>query len=208
MKDPEIQQATASEPLSIEEEYGMQRSWRKDPDKLTFIAGVPTAPLPDAEVLRGKEGYTMVGDVNLFITSEEDESASTAAVVGELELMIAEKSQQGKGLGRAVLISFLQFVLEHEESVIEEYHRGRQDHQKRKFDHFRVKIGQENTRSLRLFAGLGFQQIGEANYFGEVEMRRVLDQRAVEELAMHFGLDKAQEIRYESEEDLNEEQLH
>lgn len=32
MKDPIIQEQTASEPLSLEEEYEMQRSWAEDTD--------------------------------------------------------------------------------------------------------------------------------------------------------------------------------
>ncbi|PVH78209.1 hypothetical protein DL98DRAFT_656276 [Cadophora sp. DSE1049] len=38
MKDEQIQAETASEPLTLEEEYAMQLSWRTDADKLTFIA--------------------------------------------------------------------------------------------------------------------------------------------------------------------------
>ena len=36
MLDPYIQEMTASEPLSIEEEYDMQQSWHLDSDKCTF----------------------------------------------------------------------------------------------------------------------------------------------------------------------------
>merc|ERR1712086_888276 len=37
MKDPWLQEMTASEPLSLEEEIEMQRTWREDADKCTFI---------------------------------------------------------------------------------------------------------------------------------------------------------------------------
>ena len=35
MKSPELQQLTASEPLSLEQEYEMQRSWREDNDSMS-----------------------------------------------------------------------------------------------------------------------------------------------------------------------------
>jgi hypothetical protein len=37
MADPALQAATASEPLTLEEEYAMQRTWLEDEDKCTFI---------------------------------------------------------------------------------------------------------------------------------------------------------------------------
>merc|ERR1712093_645230 len=46
MKDEQIQAETASEPLTLEEEYAMQRSWRTDADKLTFIACLPLSLPP------------------------------------------------------------------------------------------------------------------------------------------------------------------
>lgn len=37
MQDEEIQELTASLPLTIEEEYQMQQTWLNDQDKCTFI---------------------------------------------------------------------------------------------------------------------------------------------------------------------------
>jgi hypothetical protein len=37
MQSEELLSLTASEPLTLDEEYAMQRSWREDPDKCTFI---------------------------------------------------------------------------------------------------------------------------------------------------------------------------
>lgn len=37
-KDEELLNATASEPLSLEEEYAMQEEWRVDPRSTFFVA--------------------------------------------------------------------------------------------------------------------------------------------------------------------------
>ena len=44
MASPELQALTASEPLSLEEEFAMQRAWADDGDKLTFILLDPSRP--------------------------------------------------------------------------------------------------------------------------------------------------------------------
>src|SRR4051812_45390013 len=84
----DIQVATASEPLSLQEEYDMQRSWRTDSDKLTFIFCHPTSAAQD-QLTQDQEIASMVGDVNLFIgvNGEENDDQS---LVGEVEIMVAE----------------------------------------------------------------------------------------------------------------------
>jgi len=167
----DIQEATASEPLTLEEEYAMQRSWRGDADKLTFI------------VCRPDHGHqrdgnldvdSMVGDVNLFISLGEDDD-DTQHVVGELEIMIAEQTEQGKGYGRAALLAFLRYIVSHESDIVREFGQAATsvgDGDLIQFHHFAVKIGQANGRSISLFESLGFRKTTAApSYFGEYELR-------------------------------------
>lgn len=86
MLDPAMLEATASEALSLEEEYAMCEAWRDDADKLTFIVEVDGAP---------------VGDVNLFLNDHDDAAAA------EIEVMVAERSARRRGVA-AEALSLLQ----------------------------------------------------------------------------------------------------
>ena len=213
----EIQQATASEPLTLEEEYAMQQSWRQDPDKLTFITCLPVSASSDDEttpppptpvkvkIITPEEDDTpekMLGDINLFLRIDEGEEpeseqqqqqtgggdAETAnaapdpQIIGEIELMVAEKTNHRRGYGRAALLCFLRYIVEHEAEILGEFvpstfttsgqkMKIREKQQAWRFSHLSVKIGRENTGSLALFESAGFRKVSEEpNFFGEVEM--------------------------------------
>lgn len=102
MQDPQLLLMTASEPLTIEEEYAMQRSWKDDADKCTFIvlsncsssrASRRFDESSEEEASVTDEIRSMVGDVNLFLNDPEDRA------VAEIDVMIAEPGSRRQGLG-------------------------------------------------------------------------------------------------------------
>ncbi|OXB56266.1 hypothetical protein ASZ78_006449 [Callipepla squamata] len=144
MRSEELQRLTASEALSLEQEYEMQRSWRDDADKCTFI-------MLDAErwpeQARGDEDC-MVGDVNLFLTDTEDPTSA------EIEIMIAEPSYRGRGFGKEATLMMMSY--------------GVTDLGITKFE---AKIGQENKASICMFKKLHFKEVSVNSVFQEVTLR-------------------------------------
>ncbi|XP_015359712.1 alpha/beta-tubulin-N-acetyltransferase 9 isoform X4 [Marmota marmota marmota] len=145
MKSEELQRLTASEPLTLEQEYAMQCSWREDADKCTFIVldaeKWQTQPVPTEE-------SCMAGDVNLFLTDIEDPT------LGEIEVMIAEPSCRGQGFGTEAALLMMSYGVT-----------------KLGLTKFEAKIGQGNEPSIRMFQKLHFKQVAVSSIFQEVTFR-------------------------------------
>ncbi|KAJ2317335.1 N-acetyltransferase 9, partial [Coemansia sp. RSA 2681] len=104
MKSPFLQEMTGSEPLSIEEEYAMQQSWRTDDDKCTFIVLAKGAE--DHPARNGIfDSSRMIGDVNFYLNNVYNPHEA------ELEVMIAEDGCSGKGVATEVLRLMMHYAV-------------------------------------------------------------------------------------------------
>ncbi|CAG8499606.1 5498_t:CDS:2, partial [Paraglomus occultum] len=152
MQSKEIQELTASEPLTIEQEYEMQQSWLIDDDKLTFIvlkkSDESTSSL--RELIKISK---MVGDVNLFLNDPDDRS------IAEVEVMIADPTARNSGLATNSLLLLFHYAI---------YTLG--------IRKLVAKISMKNQPSLQLFTKLGFKKTKSVDIFQEVHMELVVEE--------------------------------
>ncbi|KOS17056.1 N-acetyltransferase 9-like protein [Escovopsis weberi] len=147
MQDPDIREATASEALTLQEEFENQQSWRRAHDKLTFILCRPPPP-PSTPLSRAVAGQhdaegSMIGDVNFFLYPHDEEpepdrehgngdearngeNGETRQILvrGEVDIMVAETDARGRGVGSAAVRALLAFVARHTGALLEEYAAG------------------------------------------------------------------------------------
>uniref|UniRef100_A0A8C0I4M4 Alpha/beta-tubulin-N-acetyltransferase 9 n=1 Tax=Balaenoptera musculus TaxID=9771 RepID=A0A8C0I4M4_BALMU len=151
MKSEELRRLTASEPLTLEQEYVMQHSWREDADKCTFI-------VLDAEKWRAQPGTgeesCMAGDVNLFLTDLGDPS------LGEIEVMIAGWDRR---VGESFVLQLTPLSLLGGVTKLG-------------VTKFEAKIGQGNEPSIRMFRKLHFEQVAVSSVFQEVTLRLTMSE--------------------------------
>nr|XP_020858139.1 N-acetyltransferase 9 isoform X3 [Phascolarctos cinereus]XP_020858140.1 N-acetyltransferase 9 isoform X3 [Phascolarctos cinereus]XP_020858141.1 N-acetyltransferase 9 isoform X3 [Phascolarctos cinereus] len=160
MKSEELQRLTASEPLTLEQEYAMQHSWREDTDSEALRRGVGrecTFIVLDAEKWQAQpdlaEESCMVGDVNLFLTDLQDPT------LGEIEVMIAEPSYRRRGFGTEAVLMMMAYGM----TTLG-------------LNKFEAKIGQGNEPSICMFKKLHFEQVTMSDIFQEVTLRLLVSE--------------------------------
>ncbi|PFH48042.1 hypothetical protein AMATHDRAFT_76923 [Amanita thiersii Skay4041] len=188
MLDEELRRLTASEPLSLEEEYEMQRKWQVDEDKLTFII-LAKSDGSEVSLASGDEmvmpsdprlaALPMVGDVNMFLSGtrppppqiqeavdgdEEDFSA-------EVEIMIAEPDYRRRGLAYEALQLMLSYATGTPELFKTQLLQRSESPLCIPARHLLTRITESNMASIKLFEKLGFEITKRVAVFGEVEMR-------------------------------------
>ncbi|KAL0078653.1 GNAT domain-containing protein [Phycomyces blakesleeanus] len=153
MKSPFLQEMTASEPLSLDEEYEMQQSWHVDEEKCTFIllALPKTSPLTLSEMSADevKKNAIMIGDVNIFLNDPDNDPT-----FGEIEIMIAEDAYRRSGRGLEALKMMMSYGIT--DLGLNTFH---------------AKISLTNQPSIDLFTQkLGFYQVSLSTVFQETTL--------------------------------------
>ncbi|KLO17841.1 acyl-CoA N-acyltransferase [Schizopora paradoxa] len=156
MKDEELRELTASEALTLDEEYEMQRKWQEDEDKLTFIV-LARGMTTDCEILDECKSSQMIGDVNLFFKGDPSDDDFEV----EAEIMIAEKAFRRKGLASQALQAILSYAISARYPPLLPLSPAK----------FVVRIGDSNEPSIKMFERLGFAITKRVEVFQEVEMR-------------------------------------
>ncbi|XP_011861864.1 PREDICTED: N-acetyltransferase 9-like protein isoform X2 [Vollenhovia emeryi] len=135
---------TSSEPLTLDEEFEMQKRWLEDEDKCTFI--ILDQPV---YVATGNEIDAMVGDTNMFL------HCSQGLIVAEIEIMIADESYRGKKRGWESIVLMLLYGVE-----------------TLNINKFCAKIKLDNAVSFRMFEKLGFREVERSEVFHEVTLEK------------------------------------
>ncbi|KAL6256318.1 hypothetical protein P5V15_012435 [Pogonomyrmex californicus] len=144
MKNPALQYLTSSEPLTLKEEFKMQKRWLEDEDKCTFIVLDKNIYLSTKN-----EVDAMIGDTNLFFHD------SRKSCIAEIEIMIADEANRGKRRGWESVILMLIYGAE-----------------TLNVNKFCAKIKLNNTISIKMFEKLGFHEVERSKVFQEITLEK------------------------------------
>eukprot|EP01026_Neomeris_dumetosa_P070947 TRINITY_DN7132_c0_g1_i7.p1 TRINITY_DN7132_c0_g1~~TRINITY_DN7132_c0_g1_i7.p1 ORF type:complete len:268 (+),score=22.99 TRINITY_DN7132_c0_g1_i7:131-934(+) len=151
MQDQNLLELTASEPLTLDQEFEMQQSWANDPNKCTFILFdndtlfEQNSNQIEQNQLQLQKSIGMAGDVNLFLNDLQDRQCA------EIDVMVAEEKSRRKGIAREAVRIMMTFGA-----------------QKLGIKKFVAKIAFSNLASQQLFKSLGFVEVGRSEVFQEI----------------------------------------
>ena len=135
-QDEEIRRETSTDGLTREEVAGLQGIWSQAHvysfiicDKESYVCDLP--------------GKSMIGDVNLFIQDS----------VGEINIMVAEKTFRRKGIASEVLA----FIINFSKTQL-------------RLGQLIAKINSNNTSSIKLFEKFQFLESARVEDFDEVHL--------------------------------------
>lgn len=132
--------------------------------ELTFII-LDKRKLEDS----GDELEALVGDTNIFLSRDDGK------LCGEIEIMIAEEFARGKGFGLESTLIMLKYGID-----------------KLKIDTYVAKIGLDNTKSIKMFEKLGFQEESRSSVFNELTLSRDCDEKWSSSLKDALGVSNLQ----------------
>ncbi|CAD6202470.1 unnamed protein product [Miscanthus lutarioriparius] len=188
MQDPALLEATASEPLSLSQEFedmtvfisfgpndnnmmlsytcllavdGFARSSIMPMSFMTSISPRFEAGTRDsgwAAIRRLLVGMNAFGCSGSGTASSGDGTFRRIFAIAEIEIMIAEHKSRGKGIGQEAILLMMAFAVE-----------------KYGIHTFRAKISESNTASLKLFRKLGFKDASYSAVFKEVTLEAAAD---------------------------------
>ncbi|KFV16042.1 N-acetyltransferase 9, partial [Pterocles gutturalis] len=150
MQSEELQRLTASEPLSLEQEYEMQRSWREDADSEDLKHFLRVGGSGKQRMSRAVGGLS----VQFF---KDHSDLLPAALSAELLLHSQhspEPSYRGRGFGKEATLMMMSYGVRN---------LG--------ITKFEAKIGQDNEASICMFKKLHFKEIALNSVFQEVTLR-------------------------------------
>jgi RimJ/RimL family protein N-acetyltransferase len=197
MQDPFLLEMTGSEPLTMEEEIEMQKEWRGDEKKCTFIIlardllnnnevdgngeKIPPLPIERIEKDEEEENYPkliehslhgMIGDINLFLSEEDDYNSDDEENFQQQQQMLQTETQAPAELTQAELDIMIAAVSHRHKNLGTELALMMMYYgaSALKLRRFYVKIKDTNRSSIKLFKEkLGFVECAYAECFGEYE---------------------------------------
>lgn len=172
MSDPKMLQWTASEALTIDEEYEMQHTWTQDRDKLTFI-------LLD---LNKWNHHQLLNDHQLDVILSRDEkkraldTLETKCIFGDVNLFL-ETDDNGQRVAEVSIMVALQNYRRHGYATKILKHLFAYGHKELDLEIVRAKINLDNEPSRCLFQDkLNFVETSRSAAFNEVTLTRELDE--------------------------------